>query len=245
MIRRFTDALTVLATMMCASVAALCLPSASGASSGGGAVAPVGAAAQPANITTSASAEGMTIAARESALLRTAVHVSGTLPRADAGHTATIEFLGARTGWLWQRAAQTVVQGDGTYAASWRTTLPGKFQVRAIVDQTTARAASSLPTIIVTVYRPAIATLFGPGFYGRRTACRTVLRPWTFGVANRTLPCGTRVALYYGGRMIVVPVIDRGPYANGASWDLTMATGAALGMYTTATIGAVPLRVVH
>jgi rare lipoprotein A (peptidoglycan hydrolase) len=45
--------------------------------------------------------------------------------------------------------------------------------------------------------------------------------------------------------MIVVPVIDRGPYANGASWDLTMATGEALGMYTTATIGAVPLRAVH
>ena len=27
-----------------------------------------------------------------------------------------------------------------------------------------------------------------------------------------------------------MPVIDRGPYAHGANWDLTMATGRALGM---------------
>ena len=89
--------------------------------------------------------------------------------------------------------------------------------------------------------RPAVATLYGPGFYGRRTACGRILRKVTVGVANRTLPCGTRVALYYKGQMLVVPVIDRGPYANGANWDLTMVTGEALSLRTTATIGAVPL----
>jgi rare lipoprotein A (peptidoglycan hydrolase) len=57
-------------------------------------------------------------------------------------------------------------------------------------------------------------------------------------VANRKLPCGTPVTLYYHGRTIVVPVIDRGPYANHANWDLTMATGAALGIQETETIGA-------
>ncbi|MBV8712291.1 MAG: hypothetical protein JOY56_10965, partial [Solirubrobacterales bacterium] len=35
-----------------------------------------------------------------------------------------------------------------------------------------------------------------------------------------------------------VPVIDRGPYAHNANWDLTMATGRALGMLGTAVIGA-------
>jgi rare lipoprotein A (peptidoglycan hydrolase) len=34
-----------------------------------------------------------------------------------------------------------------------------------------------------------------------------------------------------------VPVIDRGPFANGARWDLTMATAKALGIKETATIG--------
>jgi rare lipoprotein A (peptidoglycan hydrolase) len=38
---------------------------------------------------------------------------------------------------------------------------------------------------------------------------------------------------------MIVPVIDRGPYANGADWDLTVATGKALGINGTATIGAV------
>jgi len=37
-------------------------------------------------------------------------------------------------------------------------------------------------------------------------------------------------------------VIDRGPYANHANWDLTMATGAALGMKETETIGALMVR---
>ncbi len=32
------------------------------------------------------------------------------------------------------------------------------------------------------------------------------------GVAHRRLPCGTMVAINRGGRLIVVPVVDRGPY---------------------------------
>ena len=36
--------------------------------------------------------------------------------------------------------------------------------------------------------RPAIATWFGPGFYGQKTACGQTLTPAVVGVANRTLP---------------------------------------------------------
>ena len=61
------------------------------------------------------------------------------------------------------------------------------------------------------------------------------------GTANRTLKCGTRVALFYRGRSLVVPVIDRGPYANHADWDLTAATGRKLGMDGTGRVGAVPV----
>jgi rare lipoprotein A (peptidoglycan hydrolase) len=32
----------------------------------------------------------------------------------------------------------------------------------------------------------------------------------------------------YRGRFVRTTVIDRGPYANGASWDLTQATARAL-----------------
>jgi rare lipoprotein A (peptidoglycan hydrolase) len=104
-----------------------------------------------------------------------------------------------------------------------------------------ARAASDSPSLTITVYRPSLATLYGPGFYGQRTACGTLLRARTLGVANRTLKCGTPVAIYYGGRTLIVPVIDRGPYAHHADWDLTMATARALGIDGTGTIGAVSL----
>jgi rare lipoprotein A (peptidoglycan hydrolase) len=49
------------------------------------------------------------------------------------------------------------------------------------------------------------------------------------GVANRTLPCGTKVTFQYGGRTVTAVVDDRGPYAGGREWDLNQATAAALG----------------
>jgi hypothetical protein len=221
---------------------ALCLPASAGAYSGGGAIGPPPSQIpQPANLTVSASADGMTIAAPESAPLRTALQVSGDLPSGDAGRTVELEVMGARTDWSWVTTAQTQVASDGTYAATWNTTRAGQFAVRAVISQSEVGTASTQPTVTVNVYRASVATLYGPGFYGHRTACGTILRKRTFGVANRTLPCGTRVAVYFDGQMLIVPVIDRGPYANGANWDLTMATGAALGIDTTATIGAVAL----
>jgi rare lipoprotein A len=94
----------------------------------------------------------------------------------------------------------------------------------------------------VTVYRPSFATWYGPGFFGNRTACGQVLTEDLVGVAHRTLPCGTQVAIFYGGRRLVVPVVDRGPYRDGADWDLTQAAAQALGMEASDTIGAVALR---
>ena len=45
----------------------------------------------------------------------------------------------------------------------------------------------------------------------------------------------------YKDRTIVVPVIDRGPYANNADWDLTQEAAEQLGMSGTSRIGAIPL----
>src|ERR1700743_417114 len=108
-----------------------------------------------------------------------------------------------------------------------------------------APAASGAPAT-PTVHKAALATWFGPGFYGQTTACGQTLTPAVVGVANRTLPCGTLVKFSYRGHAAVVPVIDRGPYAhNGAQWDLTSGAAAALGMndtarLTTRVVGTVP-----
>jgi Lytic transglycolase len=81
--------------------------------------------------------------------------------------------------------------------------------------------------------RWAGATWYGPGLYGRHTACGQLLQPETLGVAHRSLPCGTTVKFVYRGRSIVTQVIDRGPYSRGNSWDLTQATARALGFEST------------
>jgi rare lipoprotein A len=50
-------------------------------------------------------------------------------------------------------------------------------------------------------------------------------------VANKTLPCGTRVrvCLNRSGPCINVRVVDRGPYIAGRDYDLTEATARAIG----------------
>jgi rare lipoprotein A (peptidoglycan hydrolase) len=83
--------------------------------------------------------------------------------------------------------------------------------------------------IAFSALQSAGATWYGPGFYGKRTACGQVLRPGTLGVAHRNLPCGTAVKFVYRGRQIVTRVIDRGPYSKGFSWDLTNGAREALG----------------
>jgi rare lipoprotein A len=62
----------------------------------------------------------------------------------------------------------------------------------------------------------------------------------TFGVANKTLPCGTpvRVCLNKKGPCIDVKVVDRGPYVAGRSFDLTEATARAIGFLSRG-VGAV------
>jgi rare lipoprotein A (peptidoglycan hydrolase) len=73
------------------------------------------------------------------------------------------------------------------------------------------------------------ASWYGPGLYGRSTACGQTLRASTIGVAHKSLPCGTAVKVLFHGHVLVTEVIDRGPYVNGRAWDLTAAASRALG----------------
>ena len=101
-------------------------------------------------------------------------------------------------------------------------------------DRLAAAAARSLRK--VHVYRPGQASWYGPGLYGNALGCGGTLTPGKLGVANKRLPCGTRVTLRYRGRSVTVPVIDRGPYVGGREWDLTAATKARLGFGSTGTV---------
>jgi rare lipoprotein A len=238
---------------------ALALPATASASSGGGSgltpgTSPISGsqtsssapppAAQGGDATVSTSGNGVTLSSNASAILRKGLSFSGTAPQQFAGDTIEIERSGHQTGWTWAPTVSTTIGSDGSFAAVWQTNHIGRFAIRAVISSpSAAQTAASTPSMTVTVYRPSRATLYGPGFYGQRTACGQKLRPGTIGLANRTLKCGTSVAIYYQGRTLVVPVIDRGPYTNGADWDLTMATGKALGIDGTAQINAVSLPI--
>ncbi|MGA2453918.1 MAG: septal ring lytic transglycosylase RlpA family protein [Solirubrobacteraceae bacterium] len=102
---------------------------------------------------------------------------------------------------------------------------------------TVAPTATSGPTPATSIRSTGIATWFGPGFYGKQTACGQTLTPGVVGVANRTLACGTLVKVTYKGHSLTVPVLDRGPYSHDASWDLTAGAAQALGITETVRIG--------
>ena len=112
-----------------------------------------------------------------------------------------------------------------------------RFQRRArlAVD---GRVGPATVAALARTWKPRVATYYGPGLYGNRTACGHTLAHRTRGLAHRTLPCGTRVAVYANGLMAIYPVIDRGPHRAGVSLDLTEAAARKIGMRTTTTVRA-------
>ncbi len=218
---------------MAAALAAAALPAAPAAAQGpGGVAAPAPAPVQP---VVTASGGGLSVYARPDALLGRVARFRGTASAGAAGRLVRIERLDSETQ-RWTKVAGARVAAGGAFLARWRTDHIGRFAIRARL-----RDASS--PLAVTVYKPALATWYGPGFFGNQTACGQALTPDLQGVAHRTLPCGTPVALTYDGRSIVVPVIDRGPFGVvGADWDLTQAAAQTLGVTQTVQVGAVRLR---
>lgn len=157
-----------------------------------------------------------------------------------AGQTVVIQSHVATGGWV--PVATASADPKGNFATTWYPPTFGQYELRAALngaqaaDSTTASTSHS-----VRVYKRARASWYGPGFFGKRTACGKKLNRATTGVAHRSLACGTQVAIRYAGRSIVVPVIDRGPFSRGVSWDLTYATAKKLGMKVTSRVGVAPI----
>lgn len=150
------------------------------------------------------------------------VRVYGTLYPKRSGRRVVLQqkIDGA---WRWVGRMRA---GDGSFSTSFRPGKPGyrRLRVRFAGDKHNRRARARRP---IRVYSTALATWYGPGLYGNRTACGRRLGYDTLGVAHRSLPCGTKVNILYRGRTITVPVIDRGPYSS-AEWDLTEETAERL-----------------
>jgi rare lipoprotein A len=77
-----------------------------------------------------------------------------------------------------------------------------------------------------------LASWYGPGFHGRRTASGDRFDQNDLTAAHRKLPLGSevRVTNLENGRSIVVEINDRGPYVAGRVIDLSKAAARRLGM---------------
>ncbi len=204
----------------------------------------------------SAQGDGITIRLAASGTLRHPLTITGAAAAGDAGDQIAIETEKPASG-AWTRVATAVIARNGGFSTRWTPASSSQIEIRAVLASNSSSAGASagddsLPgansaaaaasvsatqALTIPIFKNAVATIFGPGLWGRHTACGERLGRATLGVASRTLKCGSRVAIYYRGRELTVPVVDRGPFTKGVTWDLTLATARALGISETSTVG--------
>jgi rare lipoprotein A len=126
----------------------------------------------------------------------------------------------------WQTLDRDRTGSHGRYRLQRRLAAPMSGHARVVVKRAGRRRQRGLGRL--NVYRYAQASWYGPGLYGNHLGCGGTLGYSTIGVANKSLPCGTRLTLRHDGRTLRVRVIDRGPYVAGRQFDLTAATARKL-----------------
>lgn len=158
--------------------------------------------------------------------------VTGQVQPRRAGRLVVIQ---RHTGHGWSTAARTHTKHDGSYTLAWKPGASGSIRVVTGGDRAAAGTARSAGRVSITHYRDALASRYDD--YGGPLACSNGTLGYSqLGVANTSLPCGTKVTIRYHGRTVVAPVIDRGPYVGNREFDLTGATARALGFDGVGTI---------
>jgi rare lipoprotein A len=78
-----------------------------------------------------------------------------------------------------------------------------------------------------------MASWYGPGFHGRRTASGETFNSSSLTAAHRYLPFGTKVRVtnLRNGRSVVVRINDRGPFSGGRLIDLSRGAAAIIGVF--------------
>jgi rare lipoprotein A len=84
-------------------------------------------------------------------------------------------------------------------------------------------------------FQRGLASWYGPGFHGRRTASGENFHSGAMTAAHRDLPFGTRVRVVDEGtgRSVVVRINDRGPFHGRRIIDLAQAPAQSLGLTAT------------
>ena len=154
------------------------------------------------------------------------VTVVGTAQPRLPGLIASLQI---RRGARWRTIDRDRTGSGGRYVLRNRMRTAMSAPARVVLRSSHTRVHKRVGR--VNAFRWAQASWYGPGLYGNHLGCGGRLTASRLGVANKSLPCGTKVTLRHGRRTVRVRVIDRGPYVAGREYDLTQATARRLGFH--------------
>jgi hypothetical protein len=157
------------------------------------------------------------------------VDIRGRLLPGVGGRKVRLE---GRSGGGWHTLATARTRAGGHFDLHYTPSGAGQLQLRVRFSGDRANAWSGAHAGVLTVFQPTVASWYNDG---GTTGCGFHAY---YGVANRALPCGTRVTFLNGGRTVTATVDDRGPYVGGRDWDLNQNTAAALGFGGVGTVWA-------
>jgi rare lipoprotein A len=127
-------------------------------------------------------------------------------------------------------ADRALVPMIAAHAVPARVSAPGPARATAAPKRSARRSSIE-----------GIASFYGPGFEGRRTASGEIFDANELTGAHRSLPFGTRVRVtnLENKKRVVVKITDRGPFVRGRVIDLSHRAAQELGF---ASLGTVPVR---
>jgi len=104
------------------------------------------------------------------------------------------------------------------------------------------KVAQLSPERVQQLSRSGMASWYGPGFHGRKSASGERFNQNALTAAHRTLPFGTNVLVtnLNNGRSVIVRINDRGPFIRGRVIDLSVAAARVIGMLES---GVAPVNV--
>ncbi len=120
--------------------------------------------------------------------------------------------------------------------------LAGGLGLGLLVGSGCALVRQPEPPPVTDGVQAGIASWYGPGFHGRRTANGEVFDQNELTAAHRSLPHGTRamVTNLTNGRSVEVRINDRGPFVGGRVIDLSYAAARSIAMIGP---GTAPVRI--
>src|SRR6058998_54713 len=111
------------------------------------------------------------------------------------------------------------------------------FAAALTVAGCTVGRAPSPPPVVGRV-QLGVASWYGPGFHGNRTANGEIYDQYELTAAHPSLPLGTRAVVtnLRTGRAVEVRINDRGPFVDGRAIDLSYAAARTISMVGPGTV---------